>query len=92
MLLCQADGSKSGQDWKGQCCLNRPGAVLVAIKAASIRKVPDPHMGSANTCPMRKVRFDAAAESLTAHMDSAHKAQAAVNNTDNTRGPKTDTS
>lgn len=48
-LLSHADESKSGQDWKGHRCLNRPGAVLVAIKAASIRKVPEPHMGSANT-------------------------------------------
>lgn len=48
-LLSHADRSKSGQDWKGHRCLNRPGAVLVAIKAASIRKVPEPHMGSAST-------------------------------------------
>lgn len=51
VVLFQAAESKSGQDWKGQRRLNKPGAVLVAIKAASIRKVPEPHIGSASTCP-----------------------------------------
>ena len=49
----QAVGSKSGHDMKGHRCRGSPGALPCAISAASIRKVPEPHMGSASTAPCR---------------------------------------
>ena len=49
--LAYACLSKSCHPWKGKRRLNRPGAVLVAMSAASIRKVPEPHMGSARMAP-----------------------------------------
>ena len=58
-----ARASKSGQAWKGHCCRNRPGAVLVAISAASMSSVPDPHIGSANAAPAGHAQDGACARS-----------------------------
>ena len=38
--------SKSGHFSNANCCRNIPGFMLAAIRAASIRKVPEPHIGS----------------------------------------------
>ena len=46
--LFQDRSSKPGQRWKPKGrFLNKPGGVLVAMRAASIRRVPDPQKGSA---------------------------------------------
>mmetsp|Transcript_18823 Transcript_18823/g.47520 ORF Transcript_18823/g.47520 Transcript_18823/m.47520 type:complete len:250 (+) Transcript_18823:362-1111(+) len=47
--LSHAAASKSCQLWKGQLVRVNPGARLVAMRAASTRKVPEPHMGSTST-------------------------------------------